>query len=370
MDDKNSVKYRINKDFNGDIVIWSIVILLLTWSLLIIYSSSSSIAYRRMYNSSFYFFSKHLFSVCIGFCVIWITYKMDYRYFASLSKLGLIASFIALIASWRYGVNINGASRWIMIPIIHMSFQPSDLAQMSLLVNLAYFLSNFRREHFKSENNVKMLMWIFFICALISLTKFSKGILLFVSCVMMMFISKYPLKRLFVFFIIISSLILIVALCFGQRRMTIINRIKHHKNNEISYQTCRSFEAVASGGIFGRGPGNSAYRFFLPYSHSDYVFPIIIEEYGIIGGIFIVVLYLLLASRGMLVLKKNNKDAFAKLVAVGLSFNVCMQALINISVTLGLFPSTGIQLPLISMGGTSTIFGCIELGMILNVTKD
>ena len=368
MKNNNTIVRFMQRYMCGDIVTWSAIILLSIFGLLTSYSSCSSLVYRRLNNNFVPFFIKHLINTVFGLYIVWMVHRIDYIHFASLSKVGVVVSVITLIISWRYGVNINGASRWIKVPYINLTFQPSDFAQLSLVVYLPYSISILNGH--KPNNDKSMLIVIFLICGLVSLTKFSKAVLLFTLCMIMMFIGKYPLKKLVSLSAYIIICVCMVALCFGQRRQTIINRLRNFSTNyELPYQTHKAFNAISNGGIYGIGPGNSTQRFFLPYSHSDYVYPIIIEEYGVIVGIIIIIIYLTLVYRGIVTAKNKNCDTFAKLLCISLTLNVAMQAIANIGVTLGLLPPTGIQLPLISTGGTSMIFTCVCFGIILSVQR-
>jgi cell division protein FtsW len=217
-----------------------------------------------------------------------------------------------------------------------------------------------------AERQKSVIVWVVLICGLIALTNFSRSILLFVSSVMMMFLGGYSFRKS-----LKNGILMLVVVCgaafgFGQRGKTIVSRLKSFNQTELTCQTYQANIAIANGKLFGKGPGNSMQRDFLPYAYSDYIFPIIIEEYGFVGGIFTLILYLIVAFRGMKTLKDDRYTKLSKLLAVGLSFFIVIEAVINMGVAVGILPSTGIPLPLISMGGTSSIFTAISFGIILN----
>lgn len=355
----------INKNFKGDTIIWTIVSLMFILGILVVYSSVSSLAYRTANNNAEHYLFRHSFFVLLSFVTMYITHRINHKYICAISKIGLYVSVILLLFVWKFGVMINEASRWLIIPFIHTSFQPSDFAQLCLLCYIANAF-RFEDEEMLAERQKSVIVWVVLICGLIALTNFSRSILLFVSSVMMMFLGGYSFRKS-----LKNGILMLVVVCgaafgFGQRGKTIVSRLKSFNQTELPCQTYQANIAIANGKLFGKGPGNSMQRDFLPYAYSDYIFPIIIEEYGFVGGIFTLILYLIVAFRGMKTLKDNRYTKLSKLLAVGLSFFIVIEAVINMGVAVGVLPSTGIPLPLISMGGTSSIFTAISFGIILN----
>lgn len=367
-DYKNAKKPRleyINKNFKGDSVIWTIVSLMFIVSILVVYSSVSSLAYRTAHNNAEHYLMRHSFYVVLSFAAMYVFHKINYRYICAISKIGLYVSMILLVFVWKFGVMVNQASRWLIIPFIHTSFQPSDFAQLSLLCYIANAF-RFDDEEMLEERQKSVLIWVVLICGLIALTNFSRSILLFVTSILMMYLGGYPLEKSLKHGAVILGIVCVVAFALGQRGGTIISRLKSFNQTELPCQTYQANIAIANGKLFGKGPGNSMQRNFLPYAYSDYIFPIIIEEYGFFGGVLTLLLYLILAYRGMKILDDDRYPKLAKLLSVGLSFFIVIEAVINMGVAVGILPSTGIPLPLISMGGTSSIFTSISFGIILN----
>ncbi|MEL6536634.1 MAG: FtsW/RodA/SpoVE family cell cycle protein, partial [Bacteroidota bacterium] len=262
----------------------------------------------------------------------------------------------------------NSASRWITIPIINQAFQPSDLAKLALISNLAAMLS--KRQHNigdLKESLIPILTWCGIICGLIAMTDVSTATMLFATCMLLMFIGRVPTKYL-AMLILVGVLAGGIALKLGQRGDTVMARIERFMEGEVGFQSEQSYIAIATGGVIGKGPGNGTQRNILPHPYSDFVFAIIVEEYGLVGGGFVLLLYLLLLYRGMKA-AANSDRAFGGLLSAGLSFMLVIQALINMGVAVGLGPVTGLPLPLVSMGGTSLLFTGVAMGIILSVSR-
>jgi cell division protein FtsW len=274
-----------------------------------------------------------------------------------------------LFFTWKFGVNINEASRWIHIPIINQAFQPSDLAKLALIAHLASMLSK-RQQNISDikESLMPILLWCGLICGLIALTNMSTAILLFGTCMVLMFIGRVPVKYLCML-VVVGVIAGAIALSIGQRGNTVASRIQDYLDpQEMSFQAKQSYIAIATGGISGKGPGQSDQRNFLPHPYSDFIFAIIIEEYGLIGGSVVIILYLILLYRGMRTVARSEK-AYGGLLSAGLSFALVLQAMVNMAVAVGLVPVTGLPLPLLSMGGTSLLFTGLALGIILSVSR-
>ncbi|MCE2995955.1 MAG: FtsW/RodA/SpoVE family cell cycle protein [Cyclobacteriaceae bacterium] len=368
----STIKEWADKNLQGDRVIWAVVFALSLISILVVYSSIGTLAYKRTASTES-FLMKHTFMVFLGLASMWIAHKIDYRYYSKISRLALWVSVPLLIYTFKFGTSLNEASRWITLPIINTSFQPSDFASLALIINLAAMLSK-KQQNIDDikEALIPMLIWCGAICGLIALTNFSTAILLFATCMLIMFIGRVPVRYL-AMLILIGMLSGSAGLYFGQRFDTAISRVKdfyayvmHQK--ELPFQAKHGRIAIATGGLFGKGPGNSEQRNILPHPYSDFVYAIVIEEYGVIGGVLVLVLYLILLHRGMKA-AYNSERAFGGLLSAGLSFDLVCQAMVNMGVVVGLGPITGQPLPLISMGGTAMVFTGLSVGIILSVSR-
>ena len=356
-----------DKNLQGDPVIWAVVFALSIISVLVVYSSIGTLAYKRTVSPEMILI-KHSFMVCLGLASMWFAHKVDYRYYSKISRLALWVSVPLLIYTFTNGTTINDAARWISIPIIG-SFQPSDFASLALIINLASMLSKKQQniEDIK-DSLIPMLIWCGVICGLIALTNLSTAVLLFATCMLVMFIGRVPVKYL-AMLVLVGLLAGAVALKFGVRGETAKNRILSFVNgSELPFQAKHARIAVATGGVIGKGPGNSDQRNILPHPYSDFVYAIVIEEYGMIGGIIVLVLYLILLHRGMKA-AYNSERAFGGLLSAGLSFDLVCQAMVNMGVVVGLGPITGQPLPLVSMGGTAMVFAGLSVGIILSVSR-
>ena len=356
-----------DKNLQGDPVIWAVVFALSIISVLVVYSSIGTLAYKRTVSPEMILI-KHSFMVCLGLASMWFAHKVDYRYYSKISRLALWISVPLLIYTFTNGTTINDAARWISIPIIG-SFQPSDFASLALIINLASMLSKKQQniEDIK-DSLIPMLIWCGVICGLIALTNLSTAVLLFATCMLVMFIGRVPVKYL-AMLVLVGLLAGAVALKFGVRGETAKNRILSFVNgSELPFQAKHARIAVATGGVIGKGPGNSDQRNILPHPYSDFVYAIVIEEYGMIGGIIVLVLYLILLHRGMKA-AYNSERAFGGLLSAGLSFDLVCQAMVNMGVVVGLGPITGQPLPLVSMGGTAMVFAGLSVGIILSVSR-
>lgn len=359
----------INKNLQGDPVIWFVVFCLGLTSILVVYSATGTLAYKKTGGNTEHYLFKHASYMMMGFVAMWFAHKIDYRYYSKISLLALWVSLPLLLISWKFGSSINDASRWLHIPGLGITFQPSDLAKFALVSNLASMLAK-RQSNIDSikDTLVPMLLWCGAICGAIALSNISTAILMFATCLLLMFIGRVPLKYL-AMLVVVGLLFFTLALAIGQRMGTAVSRIKKFADrSEIPFQAQQSYIAIASGGVVGKGPGNSTQRNFLPHPYSDFIYAIIIEEYGAFGGMFVLGLFLLLLYRGMITVQ-NSERAFGGLLSAGLSFLVVIQALINMGVAVGLGPITGLPLPLLSMGGTSLLFSGISIGIILSVSK-
>jgi cell division protein FtsW len=363
------IKKWVDENLKGDPVIWVIVFALSILSILVVYSATGTLAYKNMGGNTEHYLLKHSSLVILSLVAMWAAHHVDYRYYSRISRLALWISIPLLIFSWQFGTSLNEASRWITIPLINKTFQPSDLAKLALITQLASMLAR-RQQNIKDfkESLVPILLWCGVICGLIAMTDLSTAGLLMATCMILLFIGRVPFKYL-VMLTFVGLFAGAIAFSFGQRGETAISRIKDFVNpQELPFQAKQSYIAIASGGIVGKGPGNSVRRNQLPHSYSDFIFAIIVEEYGIIGAFGVIVLYLGLLYRGMMTATKSER-AFGGLLSAGLSLALVLQAMVNIGVAVGLLPITGLPLPLVSMGGTSLLFTGLSLGIILSVSR-
>lgn len=370
-------------NLKGDRVIWSFVALLALFSFMPVFSASSNLAYvGQGTGNTISFLLKHLAHIFIGLIIIYWVHKVPFHYYKGISLIALPVVWLLLGYTMIKGTVIAGAnaSRWIQVPFIGISFQTSTLAAIVLFIFTARYLAKKREEkiNFK-ESLIGLWLPIFVTLAFILPSNFSTTALIFSMILMLTFVGKYPLKYLGV---IIGSAIVFLAFFlllskvfpdskFFSRRATWENRIENFTTNkpgEDDYQIEKAKIAIASGGIYGLGPGKSVQKHFLPQSSSDFIYAIIVEEWGLIGGLGILILYLLLFFRFVIAAHKAN-SLFGKLLVVGLGFPIIFQAMINMAVAVELLPVTGQTLPLISSGGSSIWMSCIALGIIINVTK-
>jgi cell division protein FtsW len=357
------------RNLKGDLVIWFIVFALSILGILVVYSATGTLAYRHRAGNTEHYLIKHTILILLSLSAMWVAHKIDYRYYGPIGRLALWISVPLLLLTFKFGVSFNSASRSLTIPFIDAAFQPSDLAKLALIISLARMLAK-RQQNIEAikETLIPMLLWCGLICGLIALTNFSTAILLFLTCMLLLFIGRVPLKYLMML-VIIGVLSGSIAFTIGQRGGTLINRIQNFaEQKEIPFQAKQSFIAIATGGITGKGPGQSDQRNFLPNSYDDFIYAIIVEEYGMIGGVFVLMLYLGLLYRGMRTASRSEK-AFGGLLSAGLSIALVLQAMVNMGVVVGLGPITGMPLPMISMGGTSLLFTGISLGIILSVSR-
>jgi cell division protein FtsW len=358
----------------GDIWIWIVVILLSLVSLLAVYSSTGTLAYKFQSGNTEYYLFKHLSLMIAGLGLMWAAHLLDYRYYSRISQLLLFLSIPLLLYTLLFGNEINQASRWITIPFTGQTFQTSDLAKLALIMFLARELSR-RQENIKDFKTsfLPIIAAVGGVIGLIAPANFSTAIMLFGTCLLIMLIGRISFKQ-----IVITSLVGVVILAFvvffGPRRETYRSRVNTFISQEAvdkdkSFQSDQAKIAIATGGIFGKGPGHSTQRNFLPHPYSDFIYAIIIEEWGLAGGGFIILIYLFFLYRSIKIITKAPK-AFGALLACGLSFSLVIQAFANMAVAVNLMPVTGVPLPLVSMGGTSILFTSIAFGIILSISRD
>jgi cell division protein FtsW len=376
------MKELINK-LKGDKGIWSFVALLALFSFMPVFSASSNLAYLgHGTGNTLGYLVKHFAHICIGFLIIYWVHNIPYHYFRAISKAGLPVVWILLAYTLIKGTVIAGAnaSRWIQIPFVGLSFQTSTLAAIVLFIFVARYLSKTRETPITFKSSLWELWTPVFITLMFILpANFSTTALIFAMVIMLVFVGRYPLK--YIFFIIGSGILILMMFFlmsktfpdskFFSRVGTWQSRIENFttdKADEDDYQIEKAKIAIASGQIYGLGPGKSVQKNFLPQSSSDFIYAIIVEEYGLVGGLGVLLLYLLLLFRFVVASHKAN-TLFGKLVVIGLGFPMIFQAMINMAVAVELLPVTGQTLPLISSGGSSIWMTCFGLGIILSVTK-
>ena len=366
----------------GDKVLWGILALLAIFSFLPIFSSCTNLVYVVGKGTPWGYFFKHFIILAVGFLLMLSIHKIPYDYFKGISILMIPVVILLLIYTLSQGTLISGAnaSRWIKIPIVGVSFQTSTFASVVLMVYSARYLSRLKIKK-PSFNSSFLQFWfpVFIIVLLILPSNLSTAILLFSMVLMLAFLACYPIKYLIsiIIFGLISLFIFIsVAKTFPEifpnRIDTWVNRIENFKTGESSdgnYQLSRAKTAIISGKIFGLGAGKSRMKNFLPQSSSDFIYAIIVEEFGLVGGIALILLYLLLLYRIVVISYKAN-SLFGKLTVIGLGIPIITQAFVNIGVALEVLPVTGQNLPMISSGGTSAWVTCIAMGIILSVSSN
>lgn len=367
----------IDTYFKGDRIIWLVVMLLSIVSILAVYSSTGTLAYKYQSGNTEYYLFKHGSIILFGFVIMYLAHKVKYTFYARVSKIAVILAIPLLLLTLLMGANLNDASRWLRLPVIGLSFQTSDLAKVALIIFVARMLAKNQDKikDFKS-GFIPIIIPVVLVCGLIFPANFSTAAVLFTTCLVLMFIGRVSVKYMAALCgiaVVLVGLFIGIAMAVGYegRIKTWQKRIENFSNpeNEANYQTQQAKIAIAKGGLMGQGPGNSTQRNFLPHPYSDFIYAIILEEYGLMGGLFVLLLYLLLLYRAVLIVRRSPK-AFATMLAIGCAFSLVFQALINMAVAVNLFPVTGQPLPMLSMGGTSIWFTSIALGIILSVSRD
>lgn len=380
----------------GDKVIWAAVVVLALVSLLVVYSSTGSLAYRLSKSNESYLFKQVVF-IAVGIMIIYFLHKVNYKIYSQVARLLFILSIPLLVYTLFFGVRLNEGSRWIRLPIIQMTVQTSDLAKLALFMYLSRLLSK-KQDTIKDfkKGFLPVIIPVGLICLLIAPANLSTALLIGATSLLIMFIGRVSTKHLLLTIgaALIPVVILVISAVLhhkqnnneiikpeAQSRLfarvgTWINRVENFMygggadaDDEDNYQVNQAKIAIAKGGWMGVGPGNSEQRNFLPHPYSDFIFAIIIEEYGLLGGLFITFIYLVFLFRCIRIFRRCPY-AFGAFLALSLSFTLVIQALANMAVNVNLFPVTGVTLPLISMGGSSFIFTCIAIGIILSVATN
>ncbi len=367
----------LDKYFKGDRTIWLIVFALSIFSLLAVYSSTGTLAYKfQQGNTTFYLF-KHLIILVFGLALMYGAHLVKYTYYSRISQIALIIAIPMLLLTLLVGTNLNDASRWLTLPGTNISFQTSDFAKLALIMYLARLLSKKQNDinNFR-QSFLPVIIPVLIVCALILPANFSTAALIFISSCYLMFIGRIKMKFILSMFAVgIAGFLIFILFAWltgigGGRLKTWEMRIERFMDNDNSdnFQVDQAKLAIAKGGFVGVFPGNSTQRNFLPHPYSDFIYAIIIEEYGFLGGAFILFLYVLLFYRVIRFIH-HSPMAFGTLLSAGCTFVLVFQALINMAVVVNLFPVTGQPLPMLSMGGTSIWFTSISLGIILSVSR-
>ena len=376
-------------------VIWSIVVLLVMVSVLAVYSATGSLAYKERAGQTSYYLVRQLLFTLSGIGIIYFTHLIHYKWFSRLALWLYIISIPMLLFTLVFGTNLNDASRWITLPVLNLSFQTSDFARLALFMYLARQLSRKQddMDDFK-EGYLPLVSPIAITCILIAPANLSTALLTGLTGMLILFMGRAKMKfiALTTAVALIPVVILIIAASIwggGETKIanngevvesirstgrvgTWVNRVHHFlyaSETDLPYQVQQANIAIAKGRWIGLGPGNSEQRNFLPHSYSDFIYAIIIEEYGFIGGILLLGLYIVFLYR-CIRLQRRFPYAFGTFLAMALSINLVIQALVNMGVNVGLLPVTGVTLPLVSMGGTSIIFTCLSIGIILSVARN
>jgi cell division protein FtsW len=372
---------NILKNIEGDKAIWAIVTIMAILSFLPVYSASTNLVYGTNIGTPFYYLFKHVILLFLGFLIIYGVHKIPFRYFSGGSVIMLPLVILLLIFTLSQGTTIGGsnASRWIEIPFIGVGFQTSTLAVLVLMVYVSRYLARKKESEINfKESVVQLWIPIAITLALILPANFSTTAIAFSMILMVCFIGGYPVKYLLGivgFGIVFLGLFVLTAKAlpgvFPNRVDTWISRVENFSNPsaEEGYQVEKAKIAIATGGLQGRGPGKSIQKNFLPQSTSDFIFAIIVEEYGLLGALVVILMYFILLFR-IVIAAKKTRSIFATLIIISVGLPIIFQALINMAVAVNLFPVTGQTLPLISSGGTSIWMTCFAIGIILSVTAE
>lgn len=367
-----------SEHIKGDKVVWIIVLLLSLFSILSVYSSTGSLAFRYQGGNTEYYLLKHVFTIVTGLFIMYLIHNIKYTRFSRIAQLLFILSIPLLFYTLVKGTNVNDAARWLTIPFIGISFQSSDLAKLAVILFLARSLALKQDKIDDFRNSFVPIIWpIALVTVLIFPANLSTAVLVFGTAMIIMFIGRVPVRyigaALGILIVIGALAVLIIMQSPGKGRTgTWANRIESFfsdEEDEGDYQALQSKIAIANGGITGKLPGNSTQRNFLPHPYSDFIYALLVEEWGLIGGIFVLLLYLILLYRGIRIATRSP-GSFGAFLSIGLTIMIVFQALINMGVAVNLLPVTGQPLPMVSMGGTSIWFTCISLGIILSVSRN
>ena len=390
-------KEAIIKRTHGDKYIWGIVLLLSVISILVVYSATGSLAYKmNKGNNEIYLFKQLSFTV-VGLLTMYFLHRINYTLFSRIAIIMFAISVPLLVYTLLFGAKINEGSRWIKLPIIHLTIQSSDVAKLGLFMYISKIMSK-KQDVIKDFKNgfLPVIIPVFIICGLIMPANLSNALLTGATSLLLMFIGRVSLKHiLLTICVALIPILIIIGIAWstydGQQKTdkskattsqklksigrigTWVKRVQDHlfaPSTETPYQVQQAKIAIAKGGIFmGKGPGNSEQRNFLPQAYNDFIYSIIIEEYGLLGGAIIIFIYLVFLFRCIRIFRKCPY-AFGAFLALALSFTLVIQAVANMAVNVNIVPVTGVTLPLVSMGGSSFLFTCAAIGIILSVARN
>lgn len=369
---------NILQRFQGDRTLWLIALILAFFSLLPVYSASSNIAFLYGSGNTLGMLGKHSIHLVLGIILMYAAHNINYKHYGPLSIILLPIAVVLLIYTLLQGHSVANASRWIQIPFLGWTFQTSAFASIVLMIYIARYLSKVDSEKLQSfkKTALPLLGPIFLVCGFILPANFSTAALVFSIAMMVLFIGGYPFKNLL---IIagggIASLLLFILLTLAFPNMS--NRVETWKarvanfsegNAEENYQVTKAKMAIAEGMVVGKGPGKSIQKNFLPQSNSDFIYAVIVEEFGLLGGVIILMFYVMFMVR-VLIISQKAESKFGMLLAAGTGFAILIQAFVNLGVAVNLLPVTGQTLPLISAGGSSIWMTCLAIGIILSVSR-
>jgi cell division protein FtsW len=393
------VREHLDQRTRGDRYIWGLVIVLSLISILVVYSATGSLAYKSLGGNTNKYLFKQLGFTLVGLVLIFGLHRVNYTMFSRIASILYAISIPLLIYTLFFGAKINDGSRWIKLPILHFTFQTSDLAKLALFMFISRTLSK-KQEVIKDfkKGFLPVIIPVILTCILIMPANLSNALLTGATSLLLMFIGRISLKHIgLTIAVAMVPVLLLISIAVATHKDgktglveeekpivaekskifvrvdTWVSRIQdfmYPNEKEVPYQVEQAKIAIANGGIlFGLGPGNSRQRNFLPQAYNDFIYSIIIEEYGLIGGIFIMFVYLVFLFRCIRIFRKCPY-AFGAFLALGLSFTLIIQAIANMAVNVNLVPVTGVTLPLVSMGGSSFIFTCCSIGLILSVARN
>ncbi len=370
-----SISNRISAELKGDRVIWAIVALLMMLSILVVYSSTSTLAFREHGGNTEFYLLKQIIILGLGAVVMYAAHLIHYRRYSHWSPYLLAMSVPLLMLTLAIGNEVNGASRWLEVPVIGLTFQTSDFAKVALIAYVARSITA-KQDYIQDFQSafLPIIVPIVVVCILIAPSNLSTALVIFVTCMLMMFIGRVAGKYIFLLMfcgLVAFAGLIVLGNAFPTkvRSATWTERARSFiEDGDGTEQTKLAKMAIARGNLFGNGPGNSMQKNFLPSAFADYIYAIIMEEYGLVGGFVVMALYILLFMRVVRLVTKSPKT-FPAMLAIGLILILVIEALANMAVSVHLVPVTGQPLPLLSMGGTSLLFTCVAFGMILSVSK-
>jgi cell division protein FtsW len=369
----------LTRTFKGDRAIWGLVVLFMVYSLLAVYSSSVGVAFKSYGGNTTYFLRTQLIMLVFGLGIIILVHYLPYRIYSAMAGIILIVAAGLLVLTFIFGARINEATRWLVIPGLGFRLQTSDIAKVALVIYLARTLSKYQNELDNFMLVTKYFMApVAIICALIMPENLSTAMMIFMISIIIMYIGRVPFKFLLAY--VGMAVVGVVLFALVLTVVTKDNRVEVWKNRienffsadgspDDDYQSNQAKIAISTGGFFGKAPGRSTQRNMLPQSNSDFIFAIIIEEYGLVlGALPLILAYMILLFRAITIAKKCE-TAFPAFLVLGLTVMIVVQAMLNMLVAVGLFPVTGQTLPMVSWGRTSVLVMCFSIGAILSVSR-